>query len=234
MLNKVLISLLISLGSITTLFTAQISIEAQNFFKEALEFNAAGDYASAISKYIDAYNADTDILGLPDEGLTNNAVQFFQDFLKSDPKDLDSLMWLGTIETLRGNSKAAMNHYQKVVHFAPNSTEAVEADREILRLEALLKTKEQTRQENIMAKEQKHSDLAVYRERGKKEAEAEFRAQLAQMKDQVQRMEKEVQQARSEVEKAKKEMEEWKQKYAELEKENGHNRRKYLYYKYKK
>ena len=61
-----------------------ISKQAQLLFKQALEFNATGDYASAVSKYIEAYNEDGGVSGLTDEGLLENSLSLFQENLEGE------------------------------------------------------------------------------------------------------------------------------------------------------
>ena len=134
MIARKITGIIISLLIVSSIQAAEISKQAQLFFKEALEFNASGDYASAVSKYIEAYNEDGGISGLSDEGLLENSLRYFKKILKENPQDLEILMWLGTIETLRGNIQSAIKYYQKVVNIAPTSPQGLDAEKEILRM----------------------------------------------------------------------------------------------------
>ena len=54
-------------------------------------------------------------------------------------------MWLGTIETLRGNIQSAIKYYQKVVNIAPTSPQGLEADKEILRMETEIRDQQKSK-----------------------------------------------------------------------------------------
>jgi tetratricopeptide (TPR) repeat protein len=207
--------------------------EAQSLFKEALDFNSNGDYPSAISKYIEAYNISSQILGLNDEGIMRNATDFFENYLKSNPQDVNTLMWLGSISTIKGELSNAIEYYQRVMLYAPDAPEAQEADKEIIRLEEILKVQEQKKQIEFQQKQQE----AQLKDRMRTNLEGEIKQEY---EDKIQSLQAEIDNLRSENEKLRSnqadaggEVEQLKQKIAELEEENTRHRRLYLYYRRK-
>jgi len=214
-------------------WSAPVARSAQDLLKKAIEFNANGDYASAISKYIEAYNTDQNVVTLPDEGVLRNASAYFVQFLKNNPTDIDSLMWMGTIHSLQGDNQAAIEAYQKVVHFSPKSPEGLEADQEILRLEGQIRQGQHRTQEERAQKMERGKDRDRIRENLTREITAKFQQQIEGLRSQVQSLEVESRNLRQEAEKARGEVDGLNQKIKELEKQNAHHRRLYLFYKRK-
>jgi tetratricopeptide (TPR) repeat protein len=210
-----------------------VARSAQDLLKKSIESNANGDYASAISKYIEAYNLDANIVTLPDEGVLRNASAYFVQFLKNNPADINSLMWMGTIHTLKGNLQAAIESYQKVVHFSPRSPEGLEADQEILRLEGQIRGQQQTLEDKQTQKMERGKDLDRTRQNLSREIKAQFQTQIEGLRSQIQSLEVESRSLRSEAEKARNEVDGFKAKIEELKKQNAHHRRLYLIYKRK-
>ena len=213
--------------------TAEVSKQAQILLKSSLEFNALGDYPSALSKYIEAYNVDQGILGLEDEGLLENGTKYFQQYLKNNPGDINSLMWLASIETLRGDYRAAIDHYQKVMHLSPNTPEALEADKEILRLEELIRNVQQAKEDRRLEENEKMEDLERIKTNVTRDVEDKYKKQITSLNEQIKDLEKEKRALRDETKKAQEEVQKLQEELNELKESNQRHRRLYLFYKKK-
>lgn len=212
----------------------EVTKKAQILFKEALEFNATGDYPTAVSRYIEAYNEDSNIAGLTDEGILLNATNHFQNLLKGDPQNSDILMWLGTIQSLKGDYTAAIKFYQKVVDIDPNSAQGLEADKEILRIESQIKKKQKEKIESVKKESQKMQEIEILRENLRREMEEEYAAKLESMRNEISELNSRIQKAQKETEELKQKHNKLTEEHAALKELNGHHRRMYLLYKYKK
>ena len=178
MIAKKITGIVISLCIVYSLPASEISKQAQLLFKEALEFNASGDYASAVSKYIEAFNEDGDIAGLSDEGLLENSLSYFKKILKDSPQDLEILMWLGTIETLRGDVQSAIKYYQKVVNIAPTSPQGLDADKEILRMESEIRNRQESKIKKKEQELQKMNQTQILRDNIRREMDQKYTKQM--------------------------------------------------------
>lgn len=234
MLTRVFFSLLVIFATAYHSEAIEVTKKAQLLFKEALEFNANGDYPTAVSRYIEAFNEDSNIAGLTDEGILINATTHFDNLLQSDPQNSDILMWLGTIQSLRGNHTAAVNFYQKVVDIAPNSTQGLEADKEILRIETQIKKKQEEKAASVKKESQKMQEIEIIRENVRREMEEEYTAKLETMRTEISELNSRIQKAQQETEKLKQEHNKLSQEHAALKELNEHHRRMYLLYKYRK
>tara|TARA_Y100000589_G_scaffold321205_1_gene352231 strand:- start:729 stop:1439 length:711 start_codon:yes stop_codon:yes gene_type:complete len=234
MIVKKITGIVISLFIVYSLPASEISKQAQLLFKEALEFNASGDYASAVSKYIEAFNEDGDIAGLSDEGLLENALSYFKKILKDSPQDLEILMWLGTIETLRGDVQSAIKYYQKVVNIAPTSPQGLDADKEILRMESEVRNRQESK---IKKKEQelrKMNQTQILRDNIRREMDQKYSKQIEALHGEISELKEQTDKLKEEAQKARELNEKMRKEHEELKEKNAHHRRMYLFYKYRK
>lgn len=212
---------------------AEVSKQAQIILQKALEFNALGDYPSALSKYIEAYNSDPEILGLKDEGLLDNATKYYLQYLNNNPGDINSLMWVASLETLKGDYRVAIEYYQKVVHNSPNSPESLEADKEIIRLEKLIREAQELKAK-IEAKENEEiANLERIQANVKKEMEKKYQVEIDKLNEQISQMQKEQDSLRDKAQRAEAEVTKIKSELEELQELNTRHRRLYLIYKKK-
>ncbi|PCJ16497.1 MAG: hypothetical protein COB02_16050 [Candidatus Cloacimonadota bacterium] len=209
-----------------------ISKAAQTPFKKALEFNAMGDYVSALNSFIESYNIDAGVLGLDNEGILDNSTKFFQRYLQNNPKDLNSLMWLGSIFALKGDLKTSIEYYQKVTMFAPKSEEAKEADIEIISLEKSLREQQNEKNFKVEKKQQDLVSLNKVKENVTREVKKEYNAAISKLEEQITLLERQVTTANQETSKAKAELEASKSKFEGLETELS--KYKFLYRKYRR
>ena len=212
MITRKITGIVLSLLILYSCPAVDISKQAQLLFKQALEFNATGDYASAVSKYIEAYNEDGAVSGLTDEGLLENSLTYFKKILKENPTDLEILMWLGTIETLRGDVQSSIKYYQKVVNLAPTSPQGLEADKEILRMETEVRNQQKSKIEKKEAELQKMNQTQILRDNIRREMEQKYLKQLeaqkeeiSELQEQANKLKEDIQKARDENEKIRKE-----------------------------
>ncbi|MCJ8345588.1 hypothetical protein MJH12_08605 [bacterium] len=213
-------------------YSQAVSKAAQTPFKKALEFNAMGDYVSALNSFIDAYNMDAAVLGLDNEGILDNATKFFQRYLQNNPKDLNSLMWLGSIISLKGDIKTSIEYYQKVTMFSPNSEESKEADTEIISLEKLMRNEEKSKENNFANKQKEAESLDRMKVNVTREVRQEYEAAISKLEDQITSLEADIMSAQKQAADAKKEVEETKAKFADIETEL--KKYKFLYRKYRR
>ena len=234
MIARKIIGIFISLLVVYSLQAAEISKRAQLLFKEALEFNASGDYASAVSKYIEAYNEDGGVAGLTDEGLLENSLSYFKKILKENPQDLEILMWLGSIETLRADTQSAIKYYQKVVNLAPKSPQGLDADKEILRMESEIRNQQQSKIKKKEQELQKMNQIQILRENIRREMEQKYAKQLETHLNEISELQEQASKLKEEVQKAQQENQKIRKEHEELKEKNAHHRRMYLFYKYRK
>lgn len=212
---------------------AEVSKQAQSILKKALEFNALGDYPSALSKYIEAYNTDAGILGLKDEGLLENSTKYYLQYLKNNRGDINSLMWIASLETLKGDYRAAIEYYQKVIHNAPKSPESIEADKEIIRLEQLIREAQELKAKIQTKENEEIKNLERIQKNVKREMEQKYQEQIGKLNQQIEQMQKEQESLRSKALKAETEATKIKAELEELKALNRRHRRLYLIYKKK-
>tara|TARA_Y100000589_G_scaffold244373_1_gene232064 strand:+ start:775 stop:1485 length:711 start_codon:yes stop_codon:yes gene_type:complete len=234
MITKKIVGIVISLSIVCSLGASEISRQAQLFFKEALEFNASGDYPSAVSKYIEAFNQDSDIAGLTDEGLLENSLTYFKKILKESPQDLEILMWLGTIETLRGDIQSAIEYYQKVVNISANSQQGLDADKEILRLESEIRTRQESKIEEKEQELKKLNQTQILQDKIRREMEKKYSKQIETLKEEISELKAQSNKLKEENQKAREENQKMRKEQEELKEKNAHHRRMYLFYKYRK
>ena len=234
MIARKIIVIFISLLISYSCQALEISKQAQLLFKEALEFNASGDYASAVSKYIEAYNEDGGISGLTDEGLLENSLTYFKKILKENPIDLEILMWLGTIETLRGDVQSSIKYYQKVVNLAPKSPQGLEADKEILRMETEIRKQQNSKIKKKELELQKMNQTQILRENIRREMEEKYIKQLEAQRDEISELKEQTHKLKEDIQKTKDENEKIRKEHEALKEKNAHHRRMYLFYKYRK
>lgn len=213
--------------------SSEVSLEAQGLFKQAIELNAQGDYPNALSNYVQAYNADPDILGLTDEGLLDNATRYFTEFLNANTGDINSLMWLASIHTIKGDLRSAMDNYQKVILYAPNSDSALQADKEILRMEAILKGKAAQEEEKVQQKMAQSQVEDRIRANVIREMEDKYRAQITNLQAEVDRLKRQLYDAQQAEEAARKKADEIAAGVEKLEDEAERSRKLHLYYRRK-
>ena len=234
MIVKKITGIVISLFIVYSLPTSEISKQAQLLFKEALEFNASGDYASAVSKYIEAFNEDGDIAGLSDEGLLENSLSYFKKILKDSPQDLEILMWLGTIETLRGDVQSAIKYYQKVVNIAPTSPQGLDADKEILRMESEVRNRQESKIKKKEQELQKMNQTQILRDNIRREMDQKYSKQIEALNGEISELKEQTDKLKEEAQKARELNEKMRKEHEELKEKNAHHRRMYLFYKYRK
>lgn len=211
-------------------WAADISLEAQNLFKQALESNSSGDYPTALSYYIQSYNADPDVLGLQDEGLLENSTRYFEEYLKDHSGDVNSLMWLASIATMQGNFQKSIDYYQKVVLYAPNSDEAVQADKEILRMESILKGKKDVEQQKFQDRMEQSQLEDKIRTNLTSELEARYRSEIERLKAEIDTLKRQLYDAEQKAETLAKNQQDTSSQVEQLQEDNEHNRKMYLYY----
>lgn len=229
---KIFLTISLLLTSLSSTFSEAVSKAAQIPFKKALEFNGHGDYVSALNSFIEAYNIDAAVLGLDNEGILENSTKFFQRYLQNNPKDLNSLMWLGSIHSLTGDIKTAIEYYQKVTMFSPNSEEAKEADTEIIALEKLLRSQQNVEEDKIIDAQKEAANLDRMKLNVTREVKQEYEAAISKLEEQISSLEATVSEAQQEAANAKKEAEETKAKFSELEADL--KKYKFLYRKYRR
>ena len=212
---------------------SEVAKEAQLLFKKALEFNALGDYPSALSKYIEAYNVDQGVLGLKDEGLLSNGTKYFRRYLRDNAGDINSLMWLASIATMKADYREAIEYYQKVVHLAPKTEEALEADKEILRLEQIIRGTQQAEEQRRVDENREVEDLDRIKTNVTRDIEAKYQKQLLDLNEKIEGLEKEKQTLAEQAQKAKEETEKLRDELSKLKEQDAHHRRLYLFYKRK-
>lgn len=234
MLTRKIFSLLIIFLSAYHSQAIEVAKKAQVLFKEALELNAVGDYPTAISKYIEAFNEDSNIAGLNDEGIFQNAIKHFEKLLQTNPQDHEILMWLGTIHSLNGDNQAAIKYYQKVIDISPTSPQSKEADKEILRIEAEIREKQKNEIVEKQKESQKMQETEILRENLKREMEQEYAAKLEAMRSEIDELKAQIQKLQEESQSARQKNEQLTQEHEALQETNAHHRRMYLLYKYKK
>ncbi|MEE2923443.1 MAG: hypothetical protein VX619_01575 [bacterium] len=234
MIARKITGIIVSLLIVYSFQAAEISKQAQLFFKEALEFNASGDYASAVSKYIEAYNEDGGVSGLSDEGLLENSLRYFKKILKENPQDLEILMWLGTIETLRGNTQSAIKYYQKVVNIAPTSPQGLEADKEILKMETEIRDQQKSKIKKKEQELQKMNQTQIIRDNIRREMEQKYAKQLEAQRSEISELQEQASKLKEDIQKAQDENEKIRKEHEALKEKNAHHRRMYLFYKYRK
>lgn len=208
-----------------------VPLAAQEKFKEALEQNALGDYPTALSRYIEAHTISPLILGYDDEGLLRNARDFFENHLNNNPRNINTIFWLASLSVLEGKVKEAIEHYQNIVMFAPQTKEAREADREIIRLEDILRVQQQRRELEMMQKQQESENLDRIKMNVTREVEERFISRIQDLEKTIEDLQRSNAQLRQDAEKAAKEVTEFQKKYSELEEENALNRKRYLRYR---
>ena len=234
MITRKITGIVLGLLIIYSCPAVDISKQAQLLFKQALEFNATGDYASAVSKYIEAYNEDGGVSGLTDEGLLENSLTYFKKILKENPTDLEILMWLGTIETLRGDVQSSIKYYQKVVNLAPTSPQGLEADKEILRMETEVRNQQKSKIEKKEAELQKMNQTQILRDNIRREMEQKYSKQLEAQKEEISELQEQANKLKEDIQKARDENEKIRKEHEALKEKNAHHRRMYLFYKYRK
>ena len=234
MITRKITGIVLSLLILYSCQAVDISKQAQLLFKQALEFNATGDYASAVSKYIEAYNEDGGVSGLTDEGLLENSLTYFKKILKENPTDLEILMWLGTIETLRGDVQSSIKYYQKVVTLAPTSPQGLEADKEILRMETEVRNQQKSKIEKKEAELQKMNQTQILRDNIRREMEQKYSKQLEAQKEEISELQEQANKLKEDIQKARDENEKIRKEHEALKEKNAHHRRMYLFYKYRK
>ena len=234
MITRKITGIVLSLLILYSCQAVDISKQAQLLFKQALEFNATGDYASAVSKYIEAYNEDGGVSGLTDEGLLENSLAYFKKILKENPTDLEILMWLGTIETLRGDVQSSIKYYQKVVNLAPTSPQGLEADKEILRMETEVRNQQKSKIEKKEAELQKMNQTQILRDNIRREMEQKYSKQLEAQKEEISELQEQANKLKEDIQKARDENEKIRKEHEALKEKNAHHRRMYLFYKYRK
>ncbi|MBW7876109.1 MAG: hypothetical protein H3C47_08990 [Candidatus Cloacimonetes bacterium] len=229
---KVTICMLL-LATMSPRLSADVSIEAQTMFKNALELNSQGDYPNALSQYIQAYNSDPDILGLGDEGLMDNATRYFTEYLNNNSGDITALMWLASIYTMKGDLRLAMDYYQKVILYAPNSDSAIQADKEILRMEEILKSRQSQEEQKVQDKMAMSQIEERIRSNVVRDMETKYRAQITSLQEEVDRLKKQLYSSEQEKDELLKSKDEIAAGVDQLEAENERNRKMYLYYRRK-
>lgn len=210
-----------------------IPIMAQEKFKEALEQNALGDYPTALAYYIEAHTISPLVLGLDDEGLLKNARQFFDNHLSNNPRNMNTLFWLASISVLEGNIKEAIEHYQNITIVSPGSKEAKEADREIIRLEDILRVQQQRKELELMQKQQEVENLERIKQNVTREVEMRFISRIQELEKNIEELKRSNEQLRQEAQNAGQSSQDLQKKYDELEEENRLNRSRYLRYRRK-
>ncbi|MCO4784078.1 MAG: hypothetical protein KC646_17245 [Candidatus Cloacimonetes bacterium] len=231
-LIKTLLTLCLFINLFHVNHSEAVSKAAQIPFKKALEFNGHGDYVSALNSFIEAYNIDAAVLGLDNEGILDNSTKFFQRYLQNNPKDLNSLMWLGSIHSLTGDIKTAIEYYQKVTMFSPNSEEAKEADTEIIALEKLLRSEQNKEEEKVVDAQKEAANLDRMKVNVTREVKQEYEAAISKLEEQIVTLEEAVSEAQQQAADAKKVAEETKAKFGDLEKDL--KKYKFLYRKYRR
>jgi tetratricopeptide (TPR) repeat protein len=231
-LLKLFLTLSLLISFFSTSYSEAVTKAAQIPFKKALEFNGHGDYVSALNSFIEAYNLDAAILGLDNEGILDNSTKFFQRYLQNNPKDLNSLMWLGSIHSLTGDIKTAIEYYQKVTMFSPNSEEAKEADTEIISLEKLLRSNQNTEETKVVDAQKEAANLDRMKVNVTREVKQEYEAAISKLGEQITTLEESVSKAQQEATNAKKEVEDTKAKFGAIEAEL--KKYKFLYRKYRR
>jgi uncharacterized protein (UPF0335 family) len=134
---------------------------------------------------------------------------------------------------MKADYREAIEYYQKVVHLAPKTEEALEADKEILRLEQIIRGTQQAQEQRRVQENQEVADLDRIKTNVTRDIETKYQKQLEGLNEKIEGLEKEKQTLAEEARKAKEETQTLRDEITKLKEQDAHHRRLYLFYKRK-